>query len=95
MLDNVFNIYVESTNEKTYLYSKKNNSDDLGYEYHILIVDKNEELIDRQIPNIIQIFQNKSIKLREIPKDEKNHHYMKFINYYMQIQSQQKKAKKH
>ena len=60
----IFNIFLyqsKSSNDKIYLYSKKNQLNDLGYEYHILGPNKNNELVDKQIPNIIQIFENNDI----------------------------------
>ena len=58
----IFNIFLyqsKSSNDKIYLYSKKNQLNDLGYEYHILGPNKNNELVDKQIPNIIQILVSK------------------------------------
>ncbi len=93
MKDNIFNIfvYVDENNHETYLYSKK--VDDLGYEYHILTKSQNDDLIDKQIPNIIQIFQNQNIHITEVKKDVNNSQYLRFLVYYDKVQELLKNRK--
>lgn len=92
-IDNIY-VYKDENNEEIYLYSQKSQSDDLGYEYHLLLKDKNEEVIDKQIFNIIQIFQNQDINIIEVKKNDKNKQYLRFLNYYSKVQEQLKKGKK-
>ncbi len=93
MKDNIFNIfvYVDENNHETYLYSKK--VDDLGYEYHILTKSQNDDLIDKQIPNIIQIFQNQNIHITEVKKDVNDSQYLRFLVYYDKVQELLKNRK--
>lgn len=93
MKDNIFNIfvYIDENNHETYLYSKK--VDDLGYEYHILTKAQNDDLIDKQIPNIIQIFQNQNIHITEVKKDVNNSQYLRFLFYYDKVQELLKNRK--
>lgn len=93
MKDNIFNIfvYIDENNHETYLYSKK--VDDLGYEYHILTKSQNDDLIDKQIPNIIQIFQNQNIHITEVKKDVNNSQYLRFLVYYDKVQELLKNRK--
>lgn len=93
MKDNIFNIfvYIDENNHETYLYSKK--VDDLGYEYHILTKSQNDDLIDKQIPNIIQIFQNQNIHITEVKKDVNNSKYLRFLVYYDKVQELLKNRK--
>lgn len=95
--DNIFNIFVykDEHNNNTYLYSKKSQFDDLGYEYHILTKTKDQDLIDKQVPNIIQIFQNQNISITEVKKEMNNTQYLQFLDYYNKIQEQIKKGKRH
>ena len=92
----IFNIFLyqsKSSNDKIYLYSKKNQLNDLGYEYHILGPNKNNELVDKQIPNIIQIFQNQNIHITEVKKDVNNSQYLRFLVYYDKVQELLKNRK--
>lgn len=93
MKDNIFNIfvYIDENNHETYLYSKK--VDDLGYEYHILTKSQNDDLIDKQIPNIIQIFQNQNIHITEVKKDVNDYQYLRFLVYYDKVQELLKNRK--
>lgn len=93
MKDNIFNIFVytDENNHETYLYSKK--VDELGYEYHILTKSQNDDLIDKQIPNIIQIFQNQNIRITEVKKDVNNSQYLRFLVYYDKVQELLKNRK--
>lgn len=93
MKDNIFNIFVytDENNHETYLYSKK--VDDLGYEYHILMKSQNDDLIDKQIPNIIQIFQNQNIHITEVKKDVNDSQYLRFLVYYDKVQELLKNRK--
>ena len=93
MKDNIFNIfvYIDENNHETYLSSKK--VDDLGYEYHILTKSQNDDLIDNQIPNIIQIFQNQNIHITEVKKDVNNSQYLRFLVYYDKVQELLKNRK--
>ena len=93
MKDNIFNIfvYIDENNHETYLYSKK--VDDLGYEYHILTKSQNDDLIDKQIPNIIQIFQNQNIHITEVKKDVNDSQYLRFLVYYDKAQELLKNRK--
>lgn len=93
MKDNIFNIfvYIDENNHETYLYSKK--VDDLGYEYHILTKSQNDDLIDKQIPNIIQIFQNQNIHITEVKKDVNDSQYLRFLVYYDKVQELLKNRK--
>ena len=86
MKDNIFNIFVytDENNHETYLYSKK--VDELGYEYHILTKSQNDDLIDKQIPNIIQFFQNQNIHITEVKKDINDSQYLRFLVYYDKVQ---------
>ena len=90
---NIFNIFVytDENNHETYLYSKK--VDELGYEYHILTKSQNDDLIDKQIPNIIQIFQNQNIRITEVKKDVNNSQYLRFLVYYDKVQELLKNRK--
>ena len=96
MKDNIFNIFVyhDERNNNTYLYSKKSQFDDLGYEYHILTKMQNRGFIDKQVPNIIQIFQNQNINITKVKKDMNNPYYLEFLNCYNKIQTQTKTGKK-
>lgn len=93
----IFNIFLyqsKSNNDKIYLYSKKNQLNDLGYEYHILGPNKNNEIVDKQIPNIIQIFENNNISIKEITKDNNNPKFLKFLDYYKKSNQEIEKGKK-
>ena len=94
--DNIFNIFVykDEHNNNTYLYSKKSQFDDLGYEYHILTKTQDQDLIDKQVPNIIQIFQNQNINITEVKKEMNNTQYLQFLDYYNKIQEQLKEGKR-
>ena len=96
MQDNIFNIFVykDEHNNNTYLYSKKSKFDDLGYEYHILTRIQKHGFIDKQVPNIIQIFQNQNINITKVKKDMNNTQYLQFLDYYSKIQEQISKGKK-
>ena len=96
MQDNIFNIFVykDEHNNNTYLYSKKSQFDDLGYEYHILTKTQDQDLIDKQVPNIIQIFQNQNINITEVKKEMNNTQYLQFLDYYNKIQEQLKEGKR-
>lgn len=94
--DNIFNIFVykDENNNNTYLYSKKSKFDDLGYEYHILTRIQKHGFVDKQVPNIIQFFQNKSINITEVKKEMNNIQYLQFLEYYNKIQEQLKEGKR-
>lgn len=77
-----------------YIYILKNQLNDLGYEYHILGPNKNNELVDKQIPNIIQIFENNDISIKKITKDNNNPEFLKFLDYYRKSNQEIEKGKK-
>ena len=93
--NNIFNIFVykDEHNNNTYLYSKKSQFDDLGYEYHILTKTQDQDFIDKQVSNIIQIFQNQNISITEVKKEMNNTQYLQFLDYYNKIQEQLKEGK--
>lgn len=96
-MDEIYNIkYYTKDNQQIFVYST--NFDNLGYEYHILTINTNEEIEHLKITNTIEyleLLKPNQTNLQEIPQNENNKQYLKFLKYYTKLKELQKKGKKH
>lgn len=96
-MEKIYNIkYYTKDNQQIFVYSTK--FDDLGYEYYKLTINTNGEIEHLKITNTIEyleLLKPNQTNLQEIPQNENNKQYLRFLQYYSRLKEKQKKGKKH